>query len=341
LKIASDGGIKELKGKHGSERQSKLWRPSRYLSAVVLLCFAFCNVYYILLIDVTAVLERRSERYTEFLLGTFILSKFGIEEHQPQKMIYAVELIILHWLLAYVAMDALSIICLRGEQHEMSRWRASCRLCWRTLPDMSDYSALRLLRFATPAVLKYDLGAAVSDIKLSLDKGDVLWQKQSLLLMFFLILRAPVCFVIGFDCFLIKARVMVRLFTLSSEATAAAVFGAVIILNQILGAVQLQRTVQNQLYRFVFAGEDGTLSRQEFVRQNVWEAMVARTMYKEFSWLQATTLMLSWSDEDFQMMILDQEEISSRKNPDVAGMPTYEEIGEEQPAGLAEAVAAA
>merc|ERR1719362_441721 len=88
------------------------------------------------------------------------------------------------------------------------------------------------------------------------------------------------------------------------------VIGVVILLNQILGVVQLRKTIRSRLYRFVFAGEDGMMTKEEHVRQDVWEALVAERIFRAFPFHKAVPLILSWCDDDFQMLALNDNDVT-------------------------------
>merc|ERR1719343_1814394 len=98
--------------------------------------------------------------------------------------------------------------------------------------------------------------------------------------------------------------------------------GTIILLNQILGVVQIGKTIRNRLYRFVFAGEDGMMTDRETIRQDVWEAMIAKRIFEKYPYPKAFALMLSWCDDDFQMMSLNDEE-NDDEAPKVSDFPEH------------------
>merc|ERR1711881_79955 len=81
--------------------------------------------------------------------------------------------------------------------------------------------------------------------------------------------------------------------------------GAAMLLNQILGLVQLDWMIKERLFRFVFAGEDGIMSRSELVKKDTWNAQIAKTLFTSYSNpVDKFTMLLTFSDDDFQRLTL-------------------------------------
>jgi len=300
--IAQDGGLSEIGHK------PELWYDTRFISTTVMLLFVVYNIFFLLTQDVGAIMEK-PEPYNEFLLSASLFSQFGITIQSPQKIVSAVELFFLFVLLTYAVKQIVTILCANG----FRKWQAIAHLCWFTLPDLSCYSAIKVLQFVTPQQLMYDLNY-------------VLWyepketQKVKMIMWF---VRTPLAWIIGLDTFLIKVR-LARSMIMDHQCKFKDVIGVVILLNQILGVVQLGKTIRNRLYRFVFAGEDGMMTDKEKVRQDVWEAMVAERIFKQFPFPKAVALMLSWCDDDFQMLALNDSDVSQASSAFQSGQEDEE-----------------
>lgn len=113
---------------------------------------------------------------------------------------------------------------------------------------------------------------------------------------------------VGLDCFLFKFRALKeRVLTGSSELKLWNIMPVLLFLNQITGVVQLSTSIRQRLYRFVFGGEDGIMSESEINRRKVWEAMVVEQMFANYPFLQAVSLVLTWNDNDFQQLVLNEK----------------------------------
>mmetsp|Transcript_132858 Transcript_132858/g.265093 ORF Transcript_132858/g.265093 Transcript_132858/m.265093 type:complete len:427 (-) Transcript_132858:107-1387(-) len=284
--IGEDGGLSEIGNKE------EMWYDTRFLSSAVILLFVVYNIVFLLSQDLGAIFKK-PEPYTHFLLTNSILSQIGIEVDSPQKIMSVVELLMLFVLLSFALKHCKNILFRSG----FCKWQATAHLCWFTLPDLSCYSAIKVLQFVTPQQLMYDLNY-------------VLWYEpkatQNLKLVMLLV-RTPLAWIIGLDTFLIKVR-LANSMIMQRRCQFQDVLGVIILMVQILGVVQIGKTIKNRLYRFVFAGEDGMMTNDERVRQDVWEAMVAERIFDKFPFHKAAALMLSWCDDDFQMLALNDAE---------------------------------
>eukprot|EP00929_Paragymnodinium_shiwhaense_P119412 TRINITY_DN91308_c0_g1_i1.p1 TRINITY_DN91308_c0_g1~~TRINITY_DN91308_c0_g1_i1.p1 ORF type:complete len:344 (-),score=90.20 TRINITY_DN91308_c0_g1_i1:270-1301(-) len=290
LEIANDCGLSEIGTKE------ELWSTGRYATALMLLLFVAYNIYFIFDTDYRAIMDP-APTYKQFLLTKSVVEKLGLHyeffERTPQKGVFLMECVILVGLILNTLRQSLVAACSKG----YNRWNSVVYICWYLLPELSTYSAIKLLQFVTPQQLSYNL----THILMYAPPAQKKWQ----LLVF--LLTTPVILIIGLDCFLIKVR-LANNFIQSEEGTLKVVLGSIILLTQILGVVQLSKTIKNRLYRFVFAGEDGIMTEEEQVRQDVWEAMVCQRMFEMYTREQAVALMLSWNDNDFQMMALNEDE---------------------------------
>lgn len=287
VEIAMDGGLSEI------GKKEELWYNTRYISSSIVIFFVVYNVFFLVFQDIEAIMEP-PQPYEHFLLTHTIVQKFGFSISAPQKLVSGVELTILFMLVLVAMRYVLLLSCEKG----FRKWQAVAHLSWFTIPNLSCFSAIKVLQFVTPQQLSYDLNY-------------LLWYEPprtkniKLVLWFF---RTPVAWMIGLDAFLIKVR-QANVFLMDRNCSLHDILGTIILMNQILGVVQVGKTIRNRLYRFVFAGEDGIMTQQEQVRQDVWEAMTAEKIYQEYPFLKASALMLSWCDDDFQMMALNDKEV--------------------------------
>merc|ERR1712013_956270 len=109
--------------------------------------------------------------------------------------------------------------------------------------------------------------------------------------------------------FLVKFREGAELFILSTPESDKSHFqfayfvGAVMLLNQILGVVQLNWMISERLFRFVFAGEDGIMSSHQLVKKDTWQALVAKTLFTSYGCcIDRFTMLLTFNDRDFQRL---------------------------------------
>jgi low affinity Fe/Cu permease len=287
LEIAKDGGLDEIGVKE------ELWYKTRPISAAVLLLFVVYNVYYLLLVDLTILLtsdEKKKEQ--EFLVTAEILKILhtGFAVKRASSFLAALELAFLS---GWIIMAFVQVYLIKSRDG-LKKWQAVKFLCWDCIPQLSNFSAMKLLAFISPS-------------KLSVDLFDILFYRESGVarsLIVFIITR-PLMVVLGIDTFLIKFRLAAQ-FVLNTKFSVGYFLGAFIFLNQILGALNLARELKFRLYRFVFGGEDGIITDEESNIQTVWETMVIERIFEKYTKWQACALLLTWNDDDFQLLTLNQ-----------------------------------
>eukprot|EP00448_Togula_jolla_P009193 CAMPEP_0170609226 /NCGR_PEP_ID=MMETSP0224-20130122/22008_1 /TAXON_ID=285029 /ORGANISM="Togula jolla, Strain CCCM 725" /LENGTH=361 /DNA_ID=CAMNT_0010934511 /DNA_START=94 /DNA_END=1179 /DNA_ORIENTATION=- len=287
VKIASDGGLSEVGYK------PELWYGSRYFSTLLLLVFVVYNVYYIIVAD-KKILQgegRMPEGQGYYLVSTLVLDKIGCSLPEelasaPMKIVAIVELLLLGWLLLRVV-QSMIVIC---GTVAYRRWLAASFMCWDLLPTISSFSAIKLLYYVVPQALNYDLGY-------------ILWYDWSATKLLWFFISRPLALIIGLDCFLIKYRTAHENI-MTSDGSLSNIIASIVLLNQVLGVVQLTKTINSRLYRFVFGGEDGIMTHREKVRKDTWQAMVAQKIWHRYPLQKAVALLLTWCDDDFQMLVL-------------------------------------
>lgn len=313
IEIAHDGGLLEIGSK------PELWSRTRYLSALSTLVFVGYNMYFVVrndililrpvlvnntlvnnfvdvrplyagLPEVTTTASPSQEEDADFyLLGsTFVRHFFGDVLWHQQRVVCTIELLMLAFFLGRIIWRLFFSLCQSG----YARWHAIDLVFANHIPDLMYFSSIELLHFVTPQVMSQDF------FQILFYEEEDRTKKLA-----WLAITRPLALVIGLDCFLIKYRAA-SYSIMTNDLTTENVLDAFFLLNQILGVVQLRWAVRQRLFRFVFGGEDGVMTSREIVRMNVWSALVAQKIFERYCCLQALAFMLSWSDDDFQMLVL-------------------------------------
>lgn len=316
IEIAHDGGLLEIGSK------PELWSKTRYLSALSTLVFVWYNVYFVVrndlmilrpflvnhfnndIFDASKIYEHFPDVFPEvtstasplagkdadyYLLGSACVRYFLPDAvWHVQRVVCAIELLMLVFFLWRIVWRLFFSLFQSG----YARWHAIDLVFANHIPDMMYFSSIELLHFVTPQVLSQDF------FQILFYESETRVKNLAILAI-----TRPVALVIGLDCFLIKYRAVSES-VLTDDLTMENVLEAFILLNQILGVVQLRWAVRQRLFRFVFGGEDGVMTAREIVRMHVWSALVAQKIFERYCCLQAFAFMLSWSDDDFQMLVL-------------------------------------
>jgi len=325
LKLARDGGLSEVNGK--KNESDHLWYNSRYFSALLLLVFFGLNVFFIFQVDLHTLRQDRSNLVAgsaqagQYLITRGILEGVNSLLQQvfgrscsltPTQIICGTELCLMCVLLANVmfciaqvlfskALDACCWCCLSQatiQRWQFKRWFAASTLFWELIPQVGIFSAMKLLFFITPQVLTLHLNTI-----LFYDTTN----NKALALLWFVISRA-VAAIIGFDSFLVKYRTTSE-FILAQDMSINNLLAAVVLLNQILGVVQVAWVIRDRLFRFVFGGQDGVMDPEEKVRMNTWNALVAQRIWQKYTNpFDKVALLLTFCDDDFQRMALEEDQ---------------------------------
>lgn len=295
LQLSQDGGLNKITGTKDPETDV-LWYWSRYLSALMTFVFLVSNTIYIIWVDV-AVLQNRYD--LEMDDGWLLVRAIPIlknKAHLQVQITCGVELAIFAYLWAKALVSVSLATCCRGWR----RWYHIQSLFFDQIPALSVFSALQLLFYCTPKVLLVEIFAIIFYDQ----QVRVCRLARELLFAF-------VCFVVGFDAFLIKFREASGLFIVGRDGNIIEelefenFFGSVMLLNQILGVVQLHWIVRRRVYRFIFAGEDCIFTDEETVKMNVWNALVAKTICDKYAnFADKIAMLMTFCDDDVQMLIL-------------------------------------
>jgi len=328
IMIGRDGGLGEINNEVRDKSDCPLWYTSRYFSSVLLLAFVVYNVYFIFKSDLRMIRYEKPSNSTptlhpldanlelddvmdDYLLShwffTTLLPDFVTRRIQsPMIVIGYVELGMLVYFLGNLVWDiiqAFELVPSSTSSGGHKKWKAVSEIYWYDFPRLSMFSAMRLLGKVVPQKLSYDFNYAI-----------FYDERPKTRCIVELLVTRPFCLIIGLDCFLVKYRQTAHA-VMHGEIEIHRLMAAIIFLNQVLGVTDLFGTIKDRLYRFVFAGEDGMMTANEKIRQEVWESFVAMTVLQDskYSMAQKQALMLSWCDDDFQMLILDPKEEKKEK----------------------------
>jgi hypothetical protein len=343
LQIAKDGGLSEITGTKGED--DNLWSPTRYISAFAAILFMFGNTAYVVYVDLSIMFGRRSLfGVNDYLISStfieginaalnWISRMFGSRDHDffdnPAKLIASVELLILTILWIRVLWDLVQMLsgslgsCF-PRLHRL-RWYAAQNLFFNLVPMIGVYSSLLMLFPAAPKVF-------IQDMFTYMFYRDYKDAKTKYRDVAFLIISRAICFIIGFDSFLVKFREGANAFIVTTPDSDKTRFefgyfiGAAMLLNQILGVVQLNWMVRERLFRFVFAGEDGIMSSGEMVKKDTWNAQIAERLFKSYrNPIDKFAMLLTFSDDDFQRLTL--HEHREKKNEKDEGLTDLTTVG--------------
>jgi len=317
LQIASDGGLSDITGSKGED--DYLWFPTRYISAFMAVLFLFGNTAYVVHVDTSILFGQKTlHGGDDYLLSSTFMHAtnsalrwmFHIFGHQgddvfsnPAKLIASVELLILMGLWIKVAW-ALLVMLSGNSRLDRLRWYAAQNLFFSLIPVIGVYSSLLMLFPAAPKVFIQDLFTCLFYRESKNYYRDLAW----------LVSSRTICFVIGFDSFLVKFREGANQFIMSTPESDKKQFqltcfvGAAMLLNQILGVVQLNWMMKERLFRFVFAGENGIMSSSETVKKDTWNAQIAKKLFTAYTnHVDKFTMLLTFNDDDFQRLTLHEK----------------------------------
>jgi len=319
LTIAHDGGL-------STESLKQLMGPGmvgmKWFYAIQLLLFVCVNVLYIIKQDI-GVLAYNHHQYTleedkrdphQFLLTQGIVDHIinaiarlmGCESHHLNNSgpVVVVELGFLAVLLYTGLVRILKAMCTSEEHY---RWDQISSFFWEFLPKLSTFSLMRVLYYVTPSVLGTELYLEISFVQERWGKGRpcrALWP----LLMY--IITRVLAFVVGFDAFLVKYRTAM-VYANAPDATWGHVIGSLVFLFQVLGVVNLTWFVRRRLFIFIFGGEDGVVTNREKAVECYWNAMLAKRLWETYGFVDFLVVMLSFSDYDFQMLVLNDGSLNT------------------------------
>jgi len=306
LLIARDGGFSEV---------NQLWYPFRWISAIFIVGLMISNLSVIVFWDWKMITHRDALR-EPWTFNQVIMRGVWSFLHLPgaypldgSATICYIELIILALIISRLCQLLLKALTAKEES---VKWKAIETIFWKTIPELSTYSAMRLLHFASPSVIAADFMKFVT-------YSQSRWKDRPCLLACkwtkFVVTRC-LCLILGMDAYLVKLTAFEGNLHYAEEGvTRKQLLRQVMFLVQILGIVQLDIFVRARLFTFIFGGEDSILQPHEKTLKAVWEAMLARAIWKEHSCLRFLAIMLSFSDVDFQKLVLNERSSNDPEAP--------------------------
>lgn len=314
LTLAHDGGFSEVR---------ELYDPSRWLSAAVMALFILYNVYYLTALDVSFMSSPESAVKAlggapETVLTPFYISQtivagilylFTGDSTLPIQPVVIIGALELAGLAYYLLLTAHCCMVMRLHPG-YRRWWAVQMVFWEICPILSMYSSMRMLNHVVPQVMSNRATELITDIQEARKEGRRL--AQPLLRVVGWVLMVTFAFILGFDTFLMKLRV-VSVVAISPQLTLWAMGPCLQFLVQVLGVVQLGPFVRKRLFIFIFGGEDGILQDSEKELMDCWNALLARRIFETHSFRRFMVVMFSFSDEDFQKLVLNEGEEQQRR----------------------------
>lgn len=310
LELARDGGFSEVK---------ELYSHSRWVSAAMLVLFVVYNIVSVIILDFGFItdpfgsaeklgthLEDIDKFYFSRTLTDSIASALGMKDNiSPVSVIGFLELLGLFFY-PDVGIFDLCLCAYKVKQSDgFKRWFSVQKIFFDILPSMSVYSAMKLLYYVVPTVLISKTNERIyAVIEARHEKKGV--AVPILRLFSFFIVNVWFGFIVGFDTFLMKLRVV------SAAANSATLNSTVLLstlqfLIQVIGVVQLGTFVRKRLFVFIFAGEDGIMQDEELELMETWNSLLARRIYREYPLHKFLAIMTSFSDEDFQKLVLNED----------------------------------
>lgn len=303
LSLAKDGGFSEVKD---------LYIPSRWVTAAMLIIFVLYNVYALVVLDLSFIndpnaaavalgttLDQIDKFYVVPGLAAGVASLFGMTITSPMQAIGLLELLGLAFIMLQLIKSSLMACVTQG----FRKWYAIQEIFWDILPSLSVYSAMKLLYNIVPAVLTAKVTALIGARQEAKDEGkSTLMPSVNLLTS---LVGVVFCFIIGFDTFLMKLRV-VSAAANKESADIASILAIVQFLIQVLGVVQLGPFTRQRLFTFIFGGEDAIMQDEETALMHTWNSLLTHRMYRELGFKEFIAVMASFDDSDFQSLVLNE-----------------------------------
>lgn len=299
LNISPDGGLNDadiqyLWGEDKLTQLTKCWGALQMCVCII------TNVGYVIYSDVSVLRKSDDSTSKRFLVGHRLWKSLIADrvEFTPEQTIVAIELILIALLLTTCIQQAVMSVCAK---RSCERWRCVCVLFWRTLPQLSSFTAMKLLFWVDPWILFTELFVEFTIMRSRLLHGH--WM-LGCFRFFWYVLTRVFCFIIGLDAFLVKFRETNRLYVDQEDLTLPIFFGSVTFLFQVIGVVNLSFVVRSRLFFFIFGGDDCVVSSKDKATEWLWNAMLARKIWDSNNVPKFLIIMLSFTDYDIQHLLL-------------------------------------
>lgn len=319
LSISHDGGLQ-------ADNLLKLWHTReekfrRIVTAISSVGFALANMYYIIWIDTSVLLDPRADPDEDmFLLGKELWRAVEGDVLQIRRGLNSEKLVVLAELtLLVILLGRLCVLLYRAfrASKECFRWHCVAQLFWHWMPLFSTFSSMKLLHFVSPRVLFTELCLETVFLWERISHGyyfRAMWK-----ISWFVLLRV-LCLLVGFDAFLVKLRLTARFVEVKGFRLWFCIMGGVFMF-QVLNIVNLSSYARKRLFVFIFGGEDGVVSTHEKAKEMTWNAMLAKRLREAFPLGEYLVIMLSLDDYDFQMLTLREVHRHTVRSSAVASLP--------------------
>lgn len=296
--------------------QSKLRIPMALVSIGFTLgniCVIVGTSTYILMTrDVWGPLSEAEDSFVSYLIFSII----RVSDHRgrlainPRVMVSFFELSILFMCILRCLRLALisSMPSAKSSRLEIAKYHASANFFWSALDQLSTVSAMTMLCFVTPSLVAKELPelGGASSSKWETTREVTVYAVQRL-----------ACLIVGADAFFVKLG---ELAEVTDGSLRDLILLRIFFLRQCLGIFQMRFYLQRRLFQFVFGGEDGTIDHKDYVKMEVWRAMLVKKIWDSYKWkdswpgIRYWCMMLTYSDTDFQRLILDDPENPSSRH---------------------------
>merc|ERR1712151_52373 len=182
------------------------------------------------------------------------------------------------------------------------RWNGVAAVFLEILPELSCFSAMRLMQNIVPGKLSPDLTGHIHRVRRYSAAGAYLlafWKTAWFLLSRLFIL------IVGMDAFLFKFRACAK------HAIGTSSFSdfwvCFVFLNQMLGVVHLKRFTLDRIAIFVFGGEDGIVDSKERSIILAWWAKLMQQIWWRHGPFHGLCIYITFSDMDMQSLLLSED----------------------------------
>mmetsp|Transcript_37668 Transcript_37668/g.88099 ORF Transcript_37668/g.88099 Transcript_37668/m.88099 type:complete len:678 (+) Transcript_37668:114-2147(+) len=213
------------------------------------------------------------------------------------------------------------------DSSEYRSYRALSTAFQKLLPQFSNFSAIKLMARAHPALIYNEYMSEISD---SVYKHHTIG---------FIYINAVFALKLAFSASLALCAFLVKLVVVAlnlvnpAYSPLTALLGVVGLLNQCIGCIVMEIVLQDRLFLFMFGGRDATYKEDQLAYKNVYECRVAKTIWETY-WhgkvagnpggrrqrLKALVMLATFDHYDLQMLVMDRFDA-----PRMGGLPCVEE----------------
>jgi len=322
LEIDRDGGLDRI--------EETIWSDQKYIWSALLFVFVGFNMFAILTTnwlifqtvmawmsetvahirekDLRPTPELGDEQEVQLKLQLFLILE---DETLKRRLIYAacitgtIEVLYIFWNLI-VLLYRLVIICNIGDTPESRFWgyRAITKLCHDQLPDLSTFSAIKLMAKVHPGLIMADYS------KFHMESN---WKKykicRGLTTLLFIVSRLA-CLCLAVSAFAVKMVTVVFKLVDPNGNRWLAWMSVMALLNQAMGVVLLMEVLEKRVFLFIFGGPDTDYQDDERALELVYRCRfverVQTTMWSKGKKLQAFALLTTFDHFDVQALLLDK-----------------------------------